>query len=589
MKGRAQLLVLFGSNLGTAEEIAHHIAGDGRTHGFSTTVAALDDYANRLPKEGCVLIVTSSYNGTPPDNAAHFFDWLCDGSLAADALKGVSYTVFGCGDHDWAATYQRVPKTIDDQMEAHGARRVYGRGEGDASDDFDGQFRGWYEHLWGPLAEAVGVPVEESNTAIKAHRFEVELVADGTEDSPLVAEFGAKPMRITANRELQTRTGPNPSQRSTRHIELELPEGVTYRTGDHLGILPRNSEETVRRVMARFGFEEDARVRLRNNTSGKSFLPVDRPIAVSELLSGFVAAQYVARRSQIAVLAEYTECPPEKEKLQSLGGDAPDSVGRYRTEILQKNVSLIDLLEEFSACELPFNIYLELVPPLKPRYYSISSSPLADAGKCSITVGVIEGPARSGRGLYHGVCSSYLAELPTGSTVEAFVKSPSTPFTPPEDPSTPMIMVAAGTGLAPFRGFLQERAAEKTEGKQVGPSLLFFGCRNPKQDFIYEAELERYSSEGLTDLECAFSRVDGQPKTYVQNRIAADQDNVWARIQDGAIIYICGDAGKMAPDVEKAFIWLYRDKSGADEQGGAAWMKNLRSRQRYRIDVWPRN
>jgi cytochrome P450/NADPH-cytochrome P450 reductase len=127
------------------------------------------------------------------------------------------------------------------------------------------------------------------------------------------------------------------------------------------------------------------------------------------------------------VLAEYTECPPEKEKLLALGGDDPDSVARYREEILEKNVSLIDLLEQFKSCELPFNLYLELLPPLKPRYYSVSSSPLVDPDKCSITVGVVDGPARSGRGRYHGVCSSYLAEQLVGSVVEGFVRPPVRP------------------------------------------------------------------------------------------------------------------------------------------------------------------
>ena len=501
----------------------------------------------------------------------------------------MNYTVFGCGDRDWAATYQRVPKMIDAALEAHGARRVYQRGEGDASDDFDGQFRGWYENLWQPLADALGASIEESDTVVKAHRYEVELITDHAEASPMVAEYDARPMKIVANRELQTKGGPNPSERSTRHIELEVPEGESYKAGYHLGLLPRNDEEQVRRVMARFDFPDDARVRIRNNSSSKPFLPVEQVVAVRDLLSSYVALQDVARRSQIAVLAEYTECPPEKEKLTILGGDDPDSVERYREEILEKNISLIDLLEEFRACELPFNIYLELVPPLKPRYYSISSSPSVDASKCSITVGVVEGPARSGRGLYHGVCSSYLAQLPEGSMAEGFIRPPSTPFVPPEDPATPMIMVAAGTGRAPFRGFLQERAAEKAEGKHVGPASLFFGCRNPGQDYIYEDELEEFARQGLTDLTCAFSRVQGQPKTYVQNQIAAKQNDVWGRIQDGAIIYLCGDAGRMAPDVEKAFVTLYRNETGASEQEGEAWMSELKAAHRCRVDVWPRN
>jgi cytochrome P450/NADPH-cytochrome P450 reductase len=235
------------------------------------------------------------------------------------------------------------------------------------------------------------------------------------------------------------------------------------------------------------------------------------------------------------------------------------------------------------------NIYLELLPPLKPRYYSISSSPLVDPNKCSITVGVVEGPARSGHGTYEGVCSSYLARQPKGSMVDGFVRPPSTPFLPPEDPSTPMVMVAAGTGLAPFRGFLQERAANKAQGKQVGTSRLFFGCRNPQQDYLYEDDLEEFAREGITELECAFSRLNGQPKTYVQQSIEAQADEVWPLIEAGATIYLCGDASRMAPEVEKAFISLYRDKSGASEQDSEEWMSKMKSSHRYLLDVWPRS
>jgi cytochrome P450 / NADPH-cytochrome P450 reductase len=134
---------------------------------------------------------------------------------------------------------------IDTEMEAHGARRLYQRGEGDASDDFDGEFRGWYDHLWNSLAGALGTTVEAPDAVVKGHRYEVELVTEPVEASPLVAEYGARPIEILANRELQNKTGPHPSERSTRHIELAVHEGVTYGAGDPLGILPRNSAALV--------------------------------------------------------------------------------------------------------------------------------------------------------------------------------------------------------------------------------------------------------------------------------------------------------------------------------------------------------
>ena len=165
--------------------------------------------------------------------------------------------------------------------------------------------------------------------------------------------------------------------------------------------------------------------------------------------------QDAATRAQIQVLAGYTACPPEQEQLLSLGSDDPEHVAHYREAILAKRVSVIDLLETFPSCALPFNIFLELQTPLRPRYYSISSSPLVDPALCSATVAVVEGPAHSGHGIYHGVCSTFLAERAAGTLVSAFLQAPSTPFRLPADPLTPLIMVGPGTGVAPFRGFLE--------------------------------------------------------------------------------------------------------------------------------------
>jgi cytochrome P450/NADPH-cytochrome P450 reductase len=148
-----------------------------------------------------------------------------------------------------------------------------------------------------------------------------------------------------------------------------------------------------------------------------------------------------------------------------------------------------------------------------------------------------------------------------------------------------MIMVGPGTGLAPFRGFLQERAALKAQGKEVGPSRLYFGCRHPQQDFIYEDELQAFAEQGVTQLSVAFSRLNGQ-KTYVQDKIKQEQDQVWHLLQQGATIYICGDASKMAPDVRKAFAAIYAAKMGTSEQEANQWLDELTAQDRYLVDVW---
>jgi len=579
------LLVLYGSNLGTAEGLARQIAEDGLAQGFAATVAPLDDYAGRLPREGAVMIATASYNGTPPDNAVQFCDWLRGGALESGALEGVSYAVFGCGNQDWASTFQAIPRLIDDKLAEYGARRITPRGEGDARDDFDGQFHTWYKPLWNTVAAELGIDLEGRGTPAKEPLYTLEIVP-GQRMSPFVDSLGARPMAVTVNRELHRRDGPQPSDRSTRHVELELPAGASYRAGDHLGVIAHNAESLVKRVAARFGFERDAFVRLRRIGTRKSFLPVDETIAVYRLLGDYVELQDVATRSQIQTLVEHTECPWTRPRLAALAGDDEVSTARYKAEVMATRKSLVDLLEEYPACALPFHVYLEMLAPLAPRYYSISSSPLRDERHLSITVGVVDAPARSGRGTYRGVCSNYLCQQEDATVIYAFVKDTKSAFRLPEDAATPIIMIGPGTGLAPFRGFLQERAWLKSQGTPVGRSMLFFGCRHPEQDFLYADELAALARDGVTDLKVAFSRRPGEKKMYVQDLLLEERDAVWQMIESGAVVYVCGDASRMAPDVRRAFAAIHAQKTGGSEAAADRWLDELTAENRYLVDVW---
>jgi cytochrome P450/NADPH-cytochrome P450 reductase len=209
-----------------------------------------------------------------------------------------------------------------------------------------------------------------------------------------------------------------------------------------------------------------------------------------------------------------------------------------------------------------------------------------EAQQCSITVGVVEAPARKGYDTYYGVCSTYLAEQLKGSAIWAFAKDTRSTFRLPQDARTPIIMVGPGTGVAPFRGFLQERAALKARGKAVGPSMLFFGCRNPQQDFIYEDELNAFQEQGITELYHAFSRVPGQPKSYVQQSILEHQGRVWQLIQQGAMIYICGEGSHMAPAVQQAFKNIYQAQTTQGQAAADRWMSDMQAQNRYLVDVW---
>lgn len=569
-----RLAVLFGSNMGTAEELARSIAEDAEAAGFATTLSSLDDMAGKLPTEGAVAIVCASYNGGPPDNAGQFIKALQQ--APADALKGVRFTVFGCGNRDWASTYQSIPRQIEELMASRGAERIHARGEGDAREDLDGNFQAWYEPMLPAVADKLGIKLNLETAAAQEPLYHVQSV-DKPPTNPIIGGHGALPMQVLANRELQNTAT---SGRSTRHIEVLLPDGVSYRAGDHLSIVPQNGAALVERAVRRFGFAPGAHVLLTAPEGRRAALPVGEAISVHRLLSDYLELQLPATRKQLQTMAQNTRCPFTRPKLELLLEE-----DHFRGEILGRRKSVLDLLEEYPACELPFAAFIEMMPLMTPRYYSISSSPIADGTRCSVTVAVVEGPARSGSGVYHGVCSSHLSRQSAGSTVQAFVKETKVGFRLPVDPAAPIVMIGPGTGLAPFRGFLRERMALKAQGRRLGPAMLFFGCRHPDQDFIYADELKEHAAAGIVDLHVAFSRHDGK-KTYVQDLLKEQATTLWPLIEKGAIVYVCGDGGRMEPDVKRALVKMYRDRTGDDEAAGEAWMAKLAADGRYVLDVW---
>ncbi|TLF77910.1 bifunctional P-450/NADPH--P450 reductase [Bacillus spizizenii] len=566
------LLVLYGSDTGTAEGVARELADTASLHGVRTEVAPLNDRIGKLPKEGAVVIVTASYNGKPPSNAGQFVQWLQE--IKPGELEGVHYAVFGCGDHNWASTYQYVPRFIDEQLAEKGATRFSERGEGDVSGDFEGQLDEWKKSMWTDAIKAFGLELNE-NADKERSTLSLQFVR-GLGESPLARSYEAAHASIAENRELQSAD----SDRSPRHIEIALPPDVEYREGDHLGVLPRNSQTNVSRILHRFGLKGTDQVTLSASGRSAGHLPLGRPVSLHDLLSYSVEVQEAATRAQIRELAAFTVCPPHKRELEDMTEE-----GVYQEQILKKRISMLDLLEQYESCEMPFERFLELLRPLKPRYYSISSSPRVNPEQASITVGVVRGPAWSGRGEYRGVSSSYLAERQAGDDVVMFVRTPESRFQLPEDPETPIIMVGPGTGVAPFRGFLQARAALKREGKALGEAHLYFGCRND-HDFIYRDELEQFEKDGIVTVHTAFSRKEGMPKTYVQHLMADHAETLISILDRGGRLYVCGDGSKMAPDVEAGLQKAYQSVHGTGEEEAQNWLKHLQDTGIYAKDVW---
>jgi cytochrome P450/NADPH-cytochrome P450 reductase len=568
------LLVLYGSNFGTAEDVATDLADAARRRGFDARTAPLDEAVDSLPTTGVVLVTTATYNGTPPDNAVRFAEWI---TIKSPDLTGVRFSVFGCGNREWAPTFQDFPRQVDLRLEELGGTRLYSRGEGDASGDFDGALQDWDAGLWPRLAEVLGVDLGSGRGTARP-RLQVSFLPSDR-PSPFVDSLDAQPMRVVTTRVLTRPDGPAPV-RPVRHIELELPRGVTYEAGDHLGVIPHNSAALVARVTRRFDLDPDAWIRIDLDAAATSFLPVGERVTVRHLLTDYVELQGVAGRRDIERLLEFTEYPWSKRELEGLlDGDA------YRKEVLGRRLSVLDLLEKHPTCRLPFAVFLELLSPLAPRYYSISSSPRVFEDSCSVTVGALIDEARSGNGTFHGTCSNYLFEQDTDRVVHAFVRDTSSSFRLPRDPATPVLMIASGTGIAPFRGFLQERAALRAAGAKLGTGLLVFGCRHPQSDELYVDEMERLTTDANVEFAGAYSRVPHLPRVYVQDRIRQMAQQVLTLIDQGAVTYICG-ATAMAEGVREALVAARSELPGESPGSAGNWLQELTRDRRWLVDVW---
>ena len=567
------LLVLFGSNTGSAEAFAERIASDATAQGYAAEVAPLDDHAGRLPAVGAVAIVTASYEGQPPDNAKQFAAWL--ETLAPGALAGVRYTVFGCGNRQWARTYQAVPKRFDAALEAAGATRVKPRGETDAGGDFFGDFDQWYAGLWGELGDALGKRVQAVPSGT---HLEVEILKAGR--TALLRLSDLQHGEVVENRELVDMR--SPLGRSKRHIDIALPDGVSYRAGDYLAVLPHNPVGVVMRALKRLDLASDTQIVIRKPAGSITSLPVDHPVNVSELLFHYVELAQPATRAQLTTLAAATSAAAERAELAALAEDAA-----YQRDVLGKRVSVLDLLERYPSCTPGLAAFLDMLPPARARQYSISSSPLWNARRCTLTVAVVDAPALSGRGRYQGMASSYLANCTPGTRVAIAVRTSNDHFHPPASPESPMVMVCAGTGLAPFRGFLQERAMQAQNGRSVGQSLLFFGCDDPDVDFLYRDELAAWEAAGVVSVRPAFYKRPQGDVTFVQHRVWQDRADVADLFRRGASVYVCGDGRHMAPAVRQTFVRIYQEAAGTTAEQAEAWVDRIeRETGRYVSDVF---
>ncbi|MEU7576029.1 cytochrome P450 [Streptomyces sp. NPDC041068] len=574
------LTVLHGSNYGTCRGYAEQLGALGTELGFDVRVTSLDEATGELPTDTTLVIVAASYNGQPTDDAGEFLTWLA--RAAPDTAAGVRYAVLGVGDRNWAATYQRVPTLIDQGLAAAGATRLLERAEADASGDLAGAVRRFARSLREALLRQFGAP-ESTGTAdptSPARTYDVAEVTGGPLNA-LTARHGVTPMTVTETAELADLS--HPLGRSKRFLRVALPDGTAYRTADHLSVLPVNAPELVERAITVLGVSPDTVLDIRAHRPGRTTLPLDRPIAVRELLGRYVELQDAPTAEQTALLATHNPCPPERLALERLAAaeDGPTA----------RRGSLLDLIEAHPALRghLPWPVLLELLPPIRPRRYSISSSPAAAPGHAELMVSLLSAPDRSGRGTFRGTGSSYLHRVAAGDTLHARVLPCREQFRIPENTRTPVIMVAAGTGLAPFRGAIADRLAQLRRGRRLPPALCYFGCDHPDVDYLHRAELTDAERAGAVSMRPTYFKAPEGGLLFVQHRIAAEAEEVWRLLESGAKVYVCGDGTRMAPGVREAFQQLRMKYAGDDGPAALAWWQGLVAEGRYVEDVYAGN
>ncbi|MGN7101831.1 bifunctional cytochrome P450/NADPH--P450 reductase [Ralstonia holmesii] len=579
--GGEPMHVLYGGSLGTCQDIAEQLAATASRAGFDAKVAPLDTIADALPQQGVLIVVAATYNGRAPDSARTLEARLDAADALARQATGLRYAVLGCGNSQWPA-FQAFPKRVEAMLAAAGAQAIVPRGEADGNAGFDAAVDAWTRGLWSALgarqSQADGPSVHVDYLAPDAVRAATLPPA-------------ARAMQVLANEELvsdpaglwdfaqEAPRGP------TRHLTVRLPDGMTYATGDHLAVYPRNADDRVDAAIARLALEGDALVTLTARHAHVRHLPLNQAVSVRQLLRDFVELQDTATVRDITALHAATRCPFTRGQL-AVWLEGEDAAQRFDQDIQAAHVSVLDLLMRFPAIELTLEAFLARLGAMRPRFYSIASSAHVSPGVAALTVGMVSGPAWSGVGTYRGTASNYLMTLRAGAEIAAAVRTPNPPFAPDADTGKPMVLIGAGTGIAPFRGFLEERAARQAAGEAVATSLLCFGCRHPEHDFLYRDTLRAWENAGVVRVFPAYSCVADHPHRFVQHALWDAREAVWAAFDAGATLYVCGDGRAMAPAVRDTLIRMHQARYGSDLATASDWLTAQMQSGRYRQDVF---
>ncbi len=542
------LLIFFGSQTGTAEALAKKIATEAGKHNFAPRVLDMNSFGTVDWKaEQRLLIVTSTWgDGEPPDNAVGF--WTLLNSANPPALGHLQFAVLALGDKNYSC-FCGAGKNFDARMEQLGAKRIQPRVDCDL--DYEAPAKTWIDRLWTMLVET-GAGSSTVSTASSTATAVIPVA------EPLYSKKNPFPARLLTNRKLNSAQ----SEKDTRHFEISLKEsGLVYDAGDALGVIPRNSPALVEEILTALKLKGEEAVR----NGGPSDIPLRQALLehyeIRQIGPGLL--ETIAQRAGDSSLCELLR-PANKPALDQF------LFGR----------EIIDLLINHPEAELEPTEFLSLLRKLTPRLYSISSSPKAYRDEVHLTVAAVRYETHGRK--REGVCSTFLADRVTDATpVHVFVQT-SHSFRLPSNGDAPVIMVGPGTGIAPFRAFLEERRAVGARGK----NWLFFGDQRSDHDFLYREELQTMHKDGhLAVLETAFSR-DQSEKIYVQDRMRQRAETLWSWLEEGAHLYVCGDAKRMAKDVDAALHQIVETAGHLSKEKAAEYVQQMKTVKRYQRDVY---
>ncbi|KAI0884273.1 uncharacterized protein GGS22DRAFT_180274 [Annulohypoxylon maeteangense] len=618
-EGDHKVVIFWGSQSGTSERFAEQLARDcSLRFGLNALCADLSDFdadtIALIPQSKFAIFLLSTYGeGDPSDNTAGLWTWLKKIKDDNVKLPNLRYVAFGLGNSNYKY-YNRVVDVAVEAFDQAGATSLLPTGRADdAEGATEEDFQEWKDDVFGMFKKGLGLEekIVEYQPSVKVSFGQDPVARPGNiinHGSP-VSEASSTSSSVRALPVTKTHELFTSGDRNCLHMELHLADhpDVHYKTGDHIGIWPCNPNEEVELLISALGLDDQRDAAL--SISGKAKIP--SPTTVSALFRNHLEICGPLSRKTIFDLAQFAPTAEAKSRALELGG----SKEKYADFVSCTHLTLARFLHLSSPdapwSNLPLSFIVEAIPALQPRYYSIASSSVISPRKIAITVLVsnktLQGASSQ---TIFGVTGNYLLSMskiplaPTQSSTEArpgydlagpegilqgtklFAHVRKSKFKLPIASSTPIIMVAAGTGLAPFRAFIAERAKLHVVGKKVGKMVLFFGCRHPDEDFIYREELEEMQAKvgsDIFEIVMAYSR-HGK-KVYVQDRITENGKMVLDTLDSGANLYICGRAS-MAREVDRRIEEIAIEHKGMSNVDIKAWTDGLKKRGNWRSDVW---